>query len=162
VDSPQLHRQAVRIHRALGRVHNRALGRVHNRATIFLLFAGCSSIAVKHEYHDFPRDRAFVNEVTRSYSKIGVVRSKVDFPSLDAERDEDKLCKNYYNKAVSDLVKMARDKGADAVIDVRSVVFLENGQTEIHKTPECSDDGREGQILAQGVAVKWSTPEVVR
>ncbi len=65
------------------------------------------------------------------------------------------LCANYYNKAVNSLVEAARRKGADAVIDVKSVVFLEDGRKEEYQTPECADDGMEGQILTQGIAVKW-------
>jgi hypothetical protein len=106
----------------------------------------------------FPKD-AYIEPVKRPYTVIGTVRSKVNFTSLDAARDENELCKNYYNKAVADLVKYAKAKQGDAVIDVRSVVFLETLQAEMYKTPECSDDGGEGQILAQGTAVKWK-PEV--
>jgi hypothetical protein len=32
---------------------------------------------------------------------------------------------------------------------------VDDGKSETYKTPECSDDGGEGQILTQGVAVKW-------
>ncbi len=81
----------------------------------------------------------------------------MNFPSLDVRNSEAALCKNYYNKAVTDLVKMAKEKGADAVLEVRSVVFYENGASDLLKGAECSDDGREGQILAQGLAVKWVT-----
>ena len=120
------------------------------------LAAGCvSSPTPKQTIHEFPAGAAFVEDVERPFKRLGMVRSKVDFPSLDPNWEEPALCKNYYNKAVSDLVKFAKDKGADAVIEVRSVVFYENGKSDLHKTPECSDDGREGQILAQGIAVKW-------
>jgi hypothetical protein len=108
----------------------------------------------KQSWYTFPKD-AHVEDVSRASDRLGVVRSKVNFRTLDADYDEDKLCKNYYNKAVAELVRHAKAKGADAVIEVRSVVFLENGKSEIHKTPECSDDGEEGQILAMGVAVRW-------
>ena len=54
---------------------------------------------------------------------------------------------------------MARHQGADAVVDIKSVVFLENGKQETYSTPECSDDGFEGQILLQGVAIKWKKAE---
>ena len=123
------------------------------------LLAGCASFSPpKQKSYDFPKGQAYVNEVKRPYYRIGVVRSKVNFPSLDPEHDEQFLCRNYYNKAVADLVKYAKQKGADAVIEVRSVVFFEDGRTQSHKTPECSDDGQEGQILAEGVAVKWLAP----
>ena len=78
----------------------------------------------KFDKHEFPKKRAFVEPVKRPYAVIGLVRSKVDYPTLDPLRDDEELCKNYYNKAVEDLVRMARDKGADAVIEVRSAVFL--------------------------------------
>jgi hypothetical protein len=54
-------------------------------------------------------------------------------------------------------VKYAKQQGADAVIDVRSVVFFEDGSRETYQTAECSDEGDTGQILAQGVAVRWKT-----
>ena len=106
--------------------------------------------------HDFPQN-AFIEPVkNRPYDVVGLVRTKVDYPTLDPKHEEQELCKNYYNQAVRDLVKMAHDKGADAVIDVKSVVFYEGSdKPELHKTPECSDEGDEGQILTQGLAVKW-------
>ena len=108
----------------------------------------------KFDKATFP-ENAFVDDVTRPYTKLGPVRSKVDFNMLDPGREEAELCRNYYNRAVRDLLKFAREKGADAVIGVRSVVMLENGKYENYKTPECSDEGQEGQILTQGIAVKW-------
>ncbi len=116
----------------------------------------------KHTSYKFPTNDAFVEPVTRAHHRVGTVKSKVDFPSLDVANDEQTLCRNYYNKAVADLVKLARAQGADAVVDVRSVVFYENGTSELFKTPECSDDGREGQILAQGIAVKWGSAAPTR
>lgn len=109
----------------------------------------------QHKSYSFPTESAFFGNVTRPYKKLGMVRSKVDYPSLDSSREEDDLCRNYFNKAVRDLVKMARDQGADAVIDVKSVVYLEDGRQEVYTTPECSDDGMEGQILTQGIAIQW-------
>lgn len=119
---------------------------------------GCASVPEpKFEKFAFPRN-AYVGDVQRPYVVLGPVRSKVDYPSLDMGdngHEESRLCRNYYNKAVRDLLKFARRQGADAVVDVQSVVFLEDGRRETYKTPECSDDGAEGQILTQGVAVKW-------
>jgi len=112
----------------------------------------------KFQKHEFPED-AYVENVKRPYTKVGTVRSKVNFPSLDFNRDENFLCRNYYNKAVRDLVKMAKKSGADAVINVKSVVFLGDGRQESYSTPECADDGEEGQILTQGTAVKWTGTE---
>lgn len=107
----------------------------------------------------FPKGKAFVGDVHRPYSKLGVVRAKVNYTTLDWVHEEDQLCRNYFNKAVKDLVKQAAAQGADAVIDVRSVVFMEFGDVETFPTPQCSDDGQEGQVLAQGIAIKWTGPE---
>ncbi len=130
---------------------------------VLAVLTACSSVpSPKFSKHKFPEDGAYIGEVKRAYKALGVVRAKVDFPTLDPanpDLDESKLCRNYYNKAVSDLVQAARDKGADAVVDVKSVVFFENGRHETYPTPECSDEGDEGQILAQGIAVKWTEPE---
>ena len=91
----------------------------------------------------------------RPYQKLGVVRSKVNFSSADPFGEEADLCRNYYNRAVKDLVQLALKQQGDAVIDVRSVVLYQDGTTATFQTPECSDDGLEGQILAQGIAVRW-------
>ncbi len=125
-----------------------------------ILCVGCSSLPTPpFKRHTFPSQEAFIGNISRPYQTLGWVRTKVNFASLDPEHEENLLCKNYYNKAVQDLVRLAKEKGGDAVIDVKSVVFLEYGTHEVYTTPECSDDGSEGQILVQGVAVKWiSTP----
>lgn len=121
-----------------------------------ILLAACTTLpAPKYSRHAFPKGEAFIGDAKRPYRTLGLVRAKVEFPTLDPARDEQELCNNYYNAAVQDLVKHARKAGGDAVINVMSVVFLEDGRAETHKTPECSDDGQEGQILAQGIAVKW-------
>jgi hypothetical protein len=109
--------------------------------------------------YPFPKGKAFVGDVKRPYKKLGQVRSKVNFNTLDWIHEEDQLCRNYYNRGVTDLVKRAHEQGADAVIDVRSVVFTDLGGAETFQTPECSDDGQEGQILLEGIAVKWTAPE---
>ncbi len=109
----------------------------------------------QHKSYHFPKGKAFVEGVKRPYKVLGVVRAKVNFPTLDPMREEVDLCKNYYFKAVKDLVSSADEQEADAVVDVRSVVFLADGRREVYPTPECSDDGLEGQILVQGLAVKW-------
>lgn len=111
----------------------------------------------RFEIFEFPNQFAFAqaSSVKRPFEPLGWVRSKVNFQSLDVTRDEAILCRNYYNKAVKQLVDTAKQKGADAVVDIKSVVFLEDGRRELYSTPECSDDGFEGQILVQGVAIKW-------
>jgi hypothetical protein len=45
------------------------------------------------------------------------------------------------------------------VIDVKSVVFLENGKSELYPSAECADDGMEGQVLSQGIAIRWKEPK---
>ncbi len=86
---------------------------------------------------------------------MGWVRSKADWPTLDQDNFSQSLCKNYFNKAVAGLLKEAKKAGADAVIQVRSVIFTLDGKTEEHSTPECSDDGAVGEVLVRGIAIKF-------
>lgn len=129
--------------------------------TLLAVMIGVGSLActsmpeVHHKSYTFPKDKAFVGDVKRPYEKLGMVRAEVNFQSLDFSREEDDLCRNYYNKAVRDLVKLAEEKGAQAVIDVKSIVFYQDFRSQVYSTPECSDDGGEGQALVQGVAVVW-------
>jgi hypothetical protein len=109
----------------------------------------------KFDPYFFPKNEAFVTDVKRPYDKLGEVKTRVDYDTMDFKRDEQELCRNYYNKAVRDLVKLAKEKGADAVIDIKSVVYYEDGKVELFEKPECADDGEGGQILVRGVAVKW-------
>jgi hypothetical protein len=128
---------------------------------VVLAGAGCATSLPdpKVPRYVFPKEKAFVGDVKRPYKKLGQVRTKVDFNTLDWNHEEDQLCRNYYNKAARDLVARARDHGGDAVIDVRSVVFTDFGGVETYTTPECSDDGSEGQILLEGIVVKWVETE---
>lgn len=121
----------------------------------FFLLGGCASLPeVNHDWHKFPKN-AYIEEPGRPYRIIGNVKSKVNFPTLDPKYSEKKLCRNYFNRAVKKLARYAKKAGGDAVVQVRSVVFLLDGKVETHKTPECYDDGAEGQVLAHGMAVKW-------
>ncbi len=121
---------------------------------------GCSTLPpTTFKHHTFPKGEAFIGDSKRPYLTLGTVRSKVDFNSLDESHEERDLCINYFNKAVRDLVSTAKLKGGDAVIDVKSVVYLEDGRQETYPRPECSDDGMEGQILTQGIVVKWNPPK---
>ena len=61
------------------------------------------------------------------------MKGRADYPSLDSNHEEQELCNNYFNKAVADMVKLARERGADAVVDVKSVVVLEDGRVETYK-----------------------------
>lgn len=116
---------------------------------------GCASLPeARHTWQKWPPN-AFLNKPKRPYEVVGTVRSKVEFQSLDANNEESTLCRNYFNKAVKKLLEYAKDKQADAVIEVRSVVFLMDGKVELHPRAECADDGAEGQVLAQGTAIKW-------
>lgn len=128
------------------------------------LLNGCASLPEpKHDTFHFPKGKAYIEIPKRPYTVVGQVRSKVDYSAIEFQNWDNlrsgvsKLCVNYYNKAAKDLVKLAEDKGADAVIKVRSIVFLEDGRREEFSTPECAEDGQEGQILLQGLAVKWVT-----
>lgn len=117
---------------------------------------GCTTLpSIHHKDYSFPHDKAFVGDTKRPYTALGLVRTKVNYQSLDPGREEEDLCRNYYYKAVSDLISLAQEKGGDAVINIKSVVFMEDGHSELYNTPECADDGIEGQILAQGIVVKW-------
>lgn len=127
---------------------------------------GCSSLpAPKIQRYAFPRSGVFKGEPDRPYKTLGMVRTKVSWPSLLTmpEHEEKELCRNHYNKAVQDLVRIAKKNGGDGVADLKSVVFLYDGRTEYYPTPECSDDGEEGQVLLQGIAFKYAQltdPEV--
>ena len=123
---------------------------------VLLGWVGCSSVpAPKYEQYAFPKKAAFIKKSDRPHENLGWVRAKVNYQSLDPGREEGSLCQNYYNKAVKQLVDFAKEKGGDAVVEIKSVVFLEDGRREEYTTPDCSDDGFEGQILLQGLAVKW-------
>jgi hypothetical protein len=121
------------------------------------LVSACATLPdQKVERFTYPKEQAIVGDAKgRPYRVLGTVRSRVDYNSLNPDVDEKVLCKNYYNKSVRELVRDAKKQGADAVIDVRSVVFYDDGPSKTFPTPECSDDGGQGQILTQGIAVKW-------
>ncbi|MCM2322004.1 MAG: hypothetical protein NDJ90_01950 [Oligoflexia bacterium] len=124
----------------------------------WLSWAGvaCTTLPTpKVSSYAFPKGEAFVGNADRPYETLGLVRTKVEYFTLDPMHEEEDLCRNYYNKAVRDLVKRAKEKGADAVIDVKTVVFTADGRQEFHPTAECTDEGDEGQVLAQGIAIRW-------
>lgn len=124
---------------------------------------GCGSLPTDSvEIFSPVKDGAFVEEPPKSqpFQVLGIVRTKVNYPSALPEYTDEQLCKNYYNKAVKQLVKAARKKyDADAVITIRSVVRYMDGKHDVFKTPECSDDGNEGQIAVQGRAIRFTKPE---
>ncbi|NDG83788.1 MAG: hypothetical protein EBX52_01975 [Proteobacteria bacterium] len=113
------------------------------------------SFPEKQVYHELPtgewKDRPF--EV------MGWVRSKAVWPTLDQDQYNEGLCRNYFNKAARGLLQEAKKAGADAVIQVRSVVFLLDGKVGEYPTAECSDDGAEGEVLVRGIAIKFKPDE---
>lgn len=129
------------------------------------LISSCASLpSTDHKTYTFPVKDAFVGEVDKPHKKLGLVRAKVNYVSLDPTSEERDLCRNYFNQAVRDLIKFSKAKGGDGVVSVKSVVFLEDGRTEKYDKAECADDGMEGQVLAEGMAVKWAkepvTPQI--
>jgi hypothetical protein len=125
-------------------------------ATLLTLSACTTLPEPKMDKVSFPNETAYYGDVKgRPYEKLGMVRSRMDFNTLDPVHDEKELCRNYFNKAVRDLVKQAKKQSGEAVIEVRSIVFFEDGSNKLYKTPECSDEGQEGQILVQAIAIKW-------
>jgi hypothetical protein len=125
--------------------------------------SGCAT-SLPEEHHAtfrFPEKLVFLEEPTgdlkgKPYEVLGWVRTREHFPTLEQDPNSQKLCQNYYNKAARELLKQAKKEAkGDAVIKVRSVIMLLNGKTEEHLTPECSDDGAEGEILLRGIAIKW-------
>lgn len=132
---------------------------------LFLSGTGCSTLpSESHEYYDFPKKNAYVQlppvEKDR-IEKLGTLRTKVNFSMTSPQMDEAKLCRNYYHQAAQQLLKMAKkDKNADGIMLIRSVVFYLNGKSELFDTPECSDDGSEGQILLQAEAYRLKKPKI--
>ena len=129
-------------------------------AASLALLAGFSCATIpepKYKKYAFPEDSVFVDEKpVRPYKVVGPVRVRVNYSSLNPEHEEQELCRNYYNKGAKDLLKRAhRDLKADAVIDVHSVVYYMDGKSSKYRTPECADDGNEGQILLEGKAVRY-------
>lgn len=123
-------------------------------ATTVLAYACASVPENKVKPAVWPKN-AFVDVPAYPYDILGDVKTRVDYNALDFDHDEFFLCKNAFARAAKDLVRFARENGGDAVIETRSVVFNLDGSTESFESPECTDDGAEGQILARGIAVRW-------
>lgn len=114
----------------------------------------------RHTRHRFPKDRVYIEEpigkdTGRPYLPLGWVKSKASWSTMDQDPNSPRLCRNYFNKAAKSLLDEAIKAGADAVIKVRSVVLLLDGKLEFHPGAECSDDGAEGEVLLQGIAIKF-------
>lgn len=152
MDFKKLRQEAVHLHRALGCL-----------AVLYGGGVGCATLPEpKHEHFDFPKDVAFMGKPTRPHEVLGGVKSKISFQTLDPDAvgsSEKKLCRNYFNAAVHKLVEYAKAKGADAVMEVRSTVFFMDGTSKNFDRPECFDDGAEGQVLTQGIAIRF-LPEI--
>jgi len=130
---------------------------------LLLVFTGCAT-SLPEEHHSkyrFPSDRVYVNlptgaDANRHYEVLGWVKSRAEFATFEQDiQNNPALCRNYYNKAARELLKQADGVGADAVIQVRSVVMLLNGKFETYPTPECADDGQSGEILLRGIAIRY-------
>jgi hypothetical protein len=132
-----------------------------------LLVSACATPPdekVRHPRYSYPEALVFSETPTgefkdRPYEIMGWVRSKAEWPTLDQNNYSEGLCRNYFNKAVRGLIKEAKKAGADAVMQVRSVVFLLDGKVGEYPTPECSDDGAEGEVLVRGIAIKFKPLE---
>ena len=101
---------------------------------------------------------AFFGEPPYRYKSVGVVRATKEYPTLNIEMTEEleeAYCKKAFAEAVRELLQSAKANGADGVADIHSVVFLADGRRETFDRPECTDDGAEGDVLVQGVAIQW-------
>jgi hypothetical protein len=119
----------------------------------------------RHSKYSFPSQKVYLETPTgadanRPYEVLGWVKSRAAFPTLEQEQNNPNLCRNYYNKAARSLVKEMENAGGDAVIKVRSIVMFMDGKFQEYKTPECSDDGAEGEILLRGVAIRFKKEEL--
>lgn len=131
---------------------------------LFLSWSGCSTLPSEmHDFYDFPKRDAYVQLPPVEKSRIenlGTLRTKINFSMTSPQMDEVKLCRNYYHQAAQRLLKMAKkEKDAEGIFLIRSVVFYLNGKSEFFETPECSDDGSEGQILLQAEAYRLKNKE---
>ena len=123
-----------------------------------LFLPGCATLPdPKYKAYAFPEGDVFVdNRPTRRLKVLGPVRVRVNYNSLNPEREEQDLCRNAFNKGALDLLKRARrDQKADGVIEARAVVYYMDGKSSKFSTPECADDGGEGQILMEGKAFRY-------
>lgn len=123
------------------------------------LLACSTTTSQRFEKYSFPPDSYVVGKsIERSYQVLAPVKTRVDYETSQKEPGVD-LCHNAFNKGAQDLVTLAKRNGADAVIEVSSVVFAADRKASTFPIPECSVEGPHGQILMQGTAVKWSSPD---
>jgi uncharacterized protein YbjQ (UPF0145 family) len=146
MDSSKLPKQGIYLHRA---VVVWGLG-------VLLAGAGCTTLPEpKFQAYEFPENVYLATPKGRAFEELGVVRTKVTYGTLTESHDEADLCKNYFNKAAEKLLKAAQKKGGDGVIELRSVVVHLDGKSKTYSSAQCNDEGAEGQVLAQGMAVRW-------
>jgi len=119
--------------------------------------AGCSSLpTVTHKKYAFPENAYIgVPKDLKAHEKVGLVKARATFETMELDSDPEQRCRNYFNKAVKDLVKLAQDNKADAVVDVRSVTFLMDGKSETYPKAECVDEGDVGEVYVQGIAIRY-------
>ena len=130
------------------------------------LFFGCSSApTVKKGSEAFkllPAGVMFDEGGGRPYQEVGTVRAWQEFKTeLDESFDEKEFqrrCKLAFHGAAEKVLQIAREHGGDAVVRVRSVVFLADGRKEYLPSAECADDGDEGEALVEGMAIRWKGP----
>ncbi len=135
---------------------------VRTTAIFSLLYlVSCASLPEeRHERYSFPAKNVYPElptgeNLNRPYETLGWVRSRAAYPTMEQMDTNQPLCRNYYNKAAQNLLKEAKKAHGEAVIQVRSVVLLLDGKVEEHVTPECSDDGAEGEVLLRGIAIRY-------
>ncbi|MFN7686023.1 MAG: hypothetical protein ACK5QT_11505 [Oligoflexia bacterium] len=101
---------------------------------------------------------AFFGAPPYKFKALGTVRATREYPTLNIEMTDElqqALCQKAFAEAVRDLLQNAKTNGGDAVADVHSVVYTGDGRRQSFDRPECSDDGEEGDVLVQGVAIQW-------
>jgi len=130
-----------------------------------VVMAACASTAPKSQKASSEPPRllpsgVYFGDPGRPYQVVGTVRTWKEFAtSLDDSFNEQEMqrrCNQAFFDASTKLLGIARENGGEAVMDVRSVIFLADGRKEYHPRAECSEDGEEGEALVQGTAIKWT------
>lgn len=133
-----------------------------NHNLYFLFFLGCVSCATlpeeKIDIVQPPKSGIYLDlppQATGEYVELGDVKTKINFKMSQMYEDEF-LCQNAYHRGLKDLLHRAEAKGGNAIMNIRSVVFYLDGKNESFKTPECSFETEEGQILMQAKVIRLS------
>jgi hypothetical protein len=133
------------------------------------LFCGCSSTPAGKKSTEvqraLPVGVSFDEGGGRPYQKVGTVRAWQEFKTELDESFNDKefqrRCRLAFREAATKVLKIAQEHGGEAVIQIRSVVFLADGRKEFLPSAECADDGDAGEALVEGIAVRWTGPAPV-